>query len=192
VAETPPTGGVVVDHAFKALRVYRYTSPSEQMVLLAEVLLFLLVGYYIVMAATSIYRFGICTYLSDNWNMLELVNLCLFTGVFCTRVFINMFLADSVDLDPKQKGFSDFFMLATASGVELNMNSINCMLCYFKVLKYMYIWPRIDLLVQSLVNAKADLITVGLIFLIMFSGFSMSFTLIFANDIADFYTFYRS
>jgi hypothetical protein len=125
-------------------------------------------------------------------QVLELVNLCLFVGVFATRIFINVYLSGTIDIDPEQTGFSDFYMVATANTLESNMNCINCMLCYFKVLKYMYIWPRIDLLVQSLMNAKMDLMTVGFIFFIIFSGFSMCFTLVFANDIADFYTFARS
>eukprot|EP01012_Entosiphon_sulcatum_P064839 TRINITY_DN936_c0_g1_i1.p1 TRINITY_DN936_c0_g1~~TRINITY_DN936_c0_g1_i1.p1 ORF type:complete len:820 (+),score=191.59 TRINITY_DN936_c0_g1_i1:53-2512(+) len=123
-------------------------------------------------------------YFQDTWNILDIINQGFFIAVFAIRFDLRTTLMhQSYDVGDQ---FFLLYPLAWRYSLSNYLNSVNALLCFTKIFKYLRQFRSLSSLVLTLSNAKAELGYFVLIFFIIFMGFAMSFHMAFGDDIYDY------
>ena len=188
--EMPGTGSVVPNIQIRTLRLFRYLFVTDYVLGVFELIFVIFVFYYIFQEIIEFVREG-KSYLKDGWNYYDWANLLLFVTVIMMRaVAVSQIYAKDWDLST-----SDYLNLQTVAVIqqqEINTNSANAFLCWFKVFKYLSISKRLSLVSRTIAHAGIDLATYLVMFGIVFCGFGHMGYLVFGDSMPGFRNFGNS
>eukprot|EP00929_Paragymnodinium_shiwhaense_P050913 TRINITY_DN25631_c0_g1_i1.p1 TRINITY_DN25631_c0_g1~~TRINITY_DN25631_c0_g1_i1.p1 ORF type:complete len:768 (+),score=171.96 TRINITY_DN25631_c0_g1_i1:144-2447(+) len=181
-------------------------SDEDWALLAGEVMLLLFVIRYLLEEASEILSFKknspdswlrIPTvqldYFSDFWNILDWSNLIMMIVTAGYRVATWNIASDKVVYmgDPADINIFDF---TDYSGVAANVRFIrgcmafNCVLTWFKAVKYITVVPYITLFMNTVLVAQDNLLSFFVLFSTSTMGFVIAFSSAFGEQIADFRT----
>ena len=109
VFEYPTFGGTYPRAVPRTIRIYRYESAFDKIVLGLELLFVAMVVYYTFEELVEIYRER-CSYFADAWNLLDWINLLIFYIVIFLRLLSWLKLRD-FDFDAVSIEYIDFLPL---------------------------------------------------------------------------------
>jgi len=119
-----------------------------------------------------------------GWNIVDLINLALFAAVAVQRVFMIYQVSDMV----KNGSFTNpEFNVDVQNAVEFvnsvdTMNSINAVICFIKLFKYLDSHPSLGQFTRTISQAQSDLGSFLLVIIIVLTGFGIAFMLAFGHD----------
>merc|ERR1711871_282915 len=191
--EMPISGGVRPHSFVRAVKLYRYETLFEKVILGFEVIFVFMVLYYLGQELQKMWHEGLCTYFivgirRDMWRILDIINLTFFVIVIYSRIF-TLVRMQQVNADPNNLEYVDMQFVARIVFQEKNFNAFNGMLCWLKSLKYLSIQARIAMYTWTLSDAKRDASLTLITLLIMYMGFTCGFYLIFNTDLYEYRTF---
>eukprot|EP00756_Hemistasia_phaeocysticola_P007059 Hpha_TRINITY_DN14109_c0_g1::TRINITY_DN14109_c0_g1_i1::g.10888::m.10888 len=122
------------------------------------------------------------------WNGLELINMCTFLAVLGLRI---LWIMESLALDFKlpwdTNGYPD--ELNTISNLYqfyVYFNAANCIISWLKILKYLRLNERLNILTRTLSSANQDVMAVLVVFFLVLISFAVSGYTLFGNGVARF------
>eukprot|EP00899_Mesostigma_viride_P023042 jgi/Mesvir1/3922/Mv19863-RA.2 len=183
--EAPPFGGLWPYDAVRTVRLYRYVTASDRVVLGFEVVFLVLIAYYTLEELWAIFKQGLFTYLSDGWNWLDWANLIIFYVVIGLRVAAQKKLSD-FDFSPDDVFYIDFPPIAYYATQELNVSALNFFLIYFKFFKFLRKVPRMDAILVTVSSAAVDLLLFTAMAVIVLFGFAAAFYVCFGPEVEDY------
>jgi len=130
-------------------------------------------------------------YFSDIWNFLDALNLFLFLVVIVMYV-VYYGLPERAVHDPLTNDYVDLERLSDYYIQMYNIISVNLLLCFIKMFKYLRVNDRLSLLWKTMKRASPDLLSFIFIFLIVFLGFSFMGLLLFGDALDSFSSFGNS
>lgn len=182
--EAPNFGGVIPSSTFRTVRIFRYVTLNDYIIAAMEVLFVGFVIWYIWEEASEFRQQG-NGYFRHAWNWVDLTNLFIFGIVIALRIY-TLVRTGSVDFDPDAGSYVNLNGIAFLLDQERNVNAVNIFLCWFKVFKYLQVYPRMSQLSRTLAVAFSDIIAFLFMFFIIFFGFSHAGFMIFGGDLFQF------
>lgn len=191
VAEFPPTGGVVTSFAMKTVKLLRYVSMQDYIVLACEGIFVLFIAYYIVEEAIEIRRHKL-PYFKDFWNILD----CFVIGISCICITFNAYrtmaitsMLEKLLLDPD--GYPDFEFLGYWQMQFNYAIAVAVFASWVKVFKYISFNKTMTQLSETIGGCAKDLAGFAVMFTIIFFAFAQLGYLIFGTQVQGFSTFPR-
>merc|ERR1711865_253582 len=160
---------------------------EENLVMVFEIIFVLFVFWYLICELKECWSDGFCAYFSDGWNLLDMLNLIIFVIVIFMRIY-GMLEIERMNVNPGSKAYLNLQDVAFIIQQERNLNAINGVLCWFKVFKYLEIFPKLAMLTNTLISARQDLILFLAVLMIVIIGFVLSFYLGFNSVLEDYST----
>eukprot|EP01028_Stygiella_incarcerata_P009042 TRINITY_DN413_c0_g1_i1.p1 TRINITY_DN413_c0_g1~~TRINITY_DN413_c0_g1_i1.p1 ORF type:complete len:703 (+),score=182.28 TRINITY_DN413_c0_g1_i1:265-2373(+) len=173
LVEFPPTGGSVPTSVFRSLPLFKYVSTGDYVVLVFELLFVCMVLYYTLEEIADIYSEG-WDYFKSLWNYIDWINLVFFYLTIAMRIKV-LYDVQDLEVKPSPTEYTNFQPIAFWAQQESNVNAVNAFLIWFKLFKYLQIFPRLSVLSKTIKKAFLDLASFFLMFFIIFIGFSMAF-----------------
>ncbi len=128
------------------------------------------------------------------WAKLDLINYALWIAVMALRAGIvhsvpsELANAGSagIDLLALKNSYVDLYSAAYMSDLCNRINSLNAVLMYFKVLKYLDISPNLSHILKTLQSAANDLLLMFVMMATLWVGFGLAFMTAFGNQVMEF------
>lgn len=134
-------------------------------------------------------------YFKDIWNILDWTNLFLIVAGFAIRVDLWR-MADSLDIGAAHMENKDSWInlrnAARNNELVIVLNSCNCLLFWFKIVKYLQHVPIVRGLVAAIFFAAEFLGPFLFMFFIVLIGFALAFNIGFGDKLLELSTFDRS
>jgi hypothetical protein len=190
INEFPASGGVVNSDSVRTILLFPYESTRDYVLLAFELLFCLMILYYLVEEVTEFYK-DPYEYIRHFWNYVDWLNLILFAATISLRVVL-YFAVSNLNVTPTSTQYVSFTYVGYLAAQEMNVNAINGFIMFFKLFKYLSIFPRLALLSDTISNAVVDLLSFFFMFFIVFLGFSIAFYISMGRDAFGFSTIPRS
>mmetsp|Transcript_85103 Transcript_85103/g.244267 ORF Transcript_85103/g.244267 Transcript_85103/m.244267 type:complete len:703 (-) Transcript_85103:70-2178(-) len=159
---------------------------STDMTAMAFLVLVLIFVLYFMFEESQEIKQGIFAYFKDGWNVLDWLNMALLLTAFGVRIFV-WIEAGGMQIGVAQLTDKDLFksMRGVAVMVELVklLNSVNAVILYAKVVKYLRHMPVTKDLIKTFWKALDLFVPFLCMFVIAFTGFAMSFNVGFGDKI---------
>lgn len=193
--EFDPGGGVNPVVEFNTFRIELYTTPLDFFRLFIELSFVCFLSYYtfrMVLEVKLANKHGMVgKYFSDVWNFIDALNLLIFVFVIL-MYFVYYFLPQRGVEDPLTNEYVDLERISEYYVQIYNIISLNLLLCFIKMFKYLRVNDRLSLLWKTMRRASPDLLSFIFIFLIVFLGFSFMGLLLFGDALKTFSSFGNS
>mmetsp|Transcript_19046 Transcript_19046/g.31203 ORF Transcript_19046/g.31203 Transcript_19046/m.31203 type:complete len:1195 (+) Transcript_19046:112-3696(+) len=191
LAEFPTTGLCIPTPRFMTVRLETLESPLS--IVFCAVFVCFIAGY-IFSEMYEMFRRGLVGYLSEWWNVLEIMALTSFVmliayfGLFVTECRI---VREKIERDP----YNQYINLQSAaqllSAVQ-ELSGINIWLASIRIFKFLRLNTRLNLLWTTLSLASGDLAAFVCIFLILFAGYAFMGHVIFGYQVTGYHSFTSS
>eukprot|EP01065_Artemidia_motanka_P002780 TRINITY_DN11309_c0_g4_i1.p1 TRINITY_DN11309_c0_g4~~TRINITY_DN11309_c0_g4_i1.p1 ORF type:complete len:1087 (+),score=457.69 TRINITY_DN11309_c0_g4_i1:46-3261(+) len=122
------------------------------------------------------------------WNFLELVNLLCFLIVFGIRwIWWVESNAIGFKLPYDHQGYPDSLnTIMNLFQFQIYFNSVNTVISFLKILKYLRLNERLNILTRTLSSAQQDVMAVLVVFVLVLVSFAVSGNTLFGNGVHDF------
>ncbi|XP_013781183.2 polycystic kidney disease 2-like 1 protein [Limulus polyphemus] len=192
VFEFPATGGMIPSWSFRTVKLLRYVSTFDYVILACEGIFCLFIIYYIIEEAIEIKQ-NKCTYFKSFWNILDILVilislLCIAFSIFRTLMVNNVMesLLENPDV------FSDFEFLGFWQTQFNNAVAIDVFFAWIKIFKYISFNKTMTQLSSTLSRCSKDIAGFGIMFCIVFFAYAQLGYLLFGTQVKDFSNFLKS
>eukprot|EP00762_Andalucia_godoyi_P008337 ANDGO_07357.mRNA.1 Polycystin-2 len=190
VNEFPASGGAVNSASTRTILLFPYVSTTDYIILALEILFVMMIVYYMVEELIEIFSEG-PSYFTKFWNYFDWINLIFFGVTIALRITVYAKMADQTVV-AGSSSYVSYEYVAYLSTQESNVNAINGFIMFFKLFKYLSIFPRMAVLSETISNAAIDLLSFFFMFFIIFLGFSIAFFISMGRDLFNYSTVPRS
>ncbi|ESO05739.1 hypothetical protein HELRODRAFT_171406 [Helobdella robusta] len=189
IAELPPTGGIVPSYVIRPVKLVRYNTIGDFVVLASEIIFCIFVIYYIVEEILEIKKLR-CSYFKEFWNVLDIVVLLI--SICCIGFNIYCFLEvrkilDKVSTNPNV--YVDFDFISYWQVVFNAATAIMVFFAWIKIFKYISFNKSMSQLSSTLGASAKDLGGFAIMFFIIFLAFAQLGYLMFGTQAVDFSTY---
>ena len=188
--EFTAAGGSVPFVQLLSTRIDRYVGNFLLFVLICEVSFLLFTIYFTVRELKKLLKSGVKKYLTEFWHWIELA----FIGLSWTSIIL-YFVRLGIDKVTRKKfredqhQFVDFHYLATADQLYGYVYAFVVFMMSVKFLRLLRFNRRMSLLGSTLKCATKELCHFGIVFSLVFVGFSHLCYLLFSRELYKFHTF---
>ena len=119
------------------------------------------------------------------WNCVDVLNLLLFL-IAGYMQFAAVMLLRSMSANPVLVSTAKLLATGDYTDNYTMMNSVNALVMWFKIFKYISITRRLTRIAKALGKAAPDIVAFLFVFCVLFIGFGISGHLLFGNDVANF------
>jgi hypothetical protein len=121
-------------------------------------------------------------YFGNWWHVLDWCNALLFVVVVVLRLYLIAHTNQMLDLIGSMRSQADYINLQPLM-FQLqqvhNLSAVNCSLLFVKAFQYLALIPQLHFLFDTLSAALVDLAFFSALFLLVLTGFAMSFYMAF-------------
>jgi len=186
VFEFPPTGGIIRSESFNTVKLLRYVSVTDHMVLGFEIVFFLFVIYYLVEEILEIKKVQL-DYFNEAWNVMDV--LVILVSLFCCGITVYTDIVVKQLLKPllaEPTLHGDFTTLAYWTEVQTNVFAVNVFFAWLKVFKYISFNRTMQQLSTTIARCAPDVVAFGFMFMIVFMAYAQFGYLLFGPKLYDF------
>jgi hypothetical protein len=119
-------------------------------------------------------------YFQDPWNYVDICNQAFFIGTFYCRLSVRITLA-SLDFNIGDE-YLNFSGIGFTYSLGYWLSSVNCLLCFIKLFKYLDKVKALSVLVRTFSQAKGEILYFLIIFVVVYIGYAMAFHLAFGTE----------
>lgn len=193
VFELPATGGVVPSYMVRPVKLLRYVSVTEYVILACEIVFAIFLFYYAIEEYLEIRKHGKAYFKMGIWSFVDI--LLIFLGVMC--LVFNLFRQLKVDelLESLLQDDSKFFDFDFLCYWQIQFNNGMAgmvFLSWIKVFKYTSFNKTMSSLSMTLSRCAMDVAGFAVMFFIVFLAYAQLGYLVFGTQVHDFSTFERS
>ena len=174
VAEIIPTGKIVTTGKIHVFRLNRYEGIGGKLILSSEIILLLLILFFLYKDARYIFKIGLREYWKRFWSWIDMtITTALISGMVLW--FVRWYQKYQIMLRlKKSKNYFISFQYAAIADEMLN-TSIAFVIFFsiLKLIKFLSILPTIVILKGTILKSMRPLVYFSLQFVIPFVGFAM-------------------
>ncbi|XP_076327241.1 polycystin-2-like protein 1 isoform X3 [Tachypleus tridentatus] len=192
VFEFPASGGMIPSWSFRTVKLLRYVTTFDYVILACEGVFCLFIIYYIIEEAIEI-KHNKCKYFKSFWNILDILVIlislvCIAFSIFRTLMVNNVMesLLENPDV------FSDFEFLGFWQTQFNNAVAIDVFFAWIKIFKYISFNKTMTQLSSTLSRCSKDVAGFGIMFCIVFFAYAQLGYLLFGTQVKDFSNFLKS
>jgi hypothetical protein len=191
--EVHATAGVYTESTWRGVNLARTLRTSSLISLALEFVLYAFVVFYFFLEGRNIRRLGRKEYFTDGYNYITWFNLLLFLCVAFLEAFAisqasDLLSREEVDLQNYELQGISFFTYQV-----YNWNSFNALLTWIRVVKYLdIISKKTKQLAGTLGRSATGVATLGIVFIIIYFGYSLAFYLAFGQEVETYRTVAQS
>ncbi|XP_067128967.1 polycystin-2-like [Centruroides vittatus] len=192
VFEFPATGGMIPSWSFRTVKLLRYVSASDYIVLGCEIAFCVFIIYYTIEEILEIKK-NKCSYFKGFWNLMDL--LVVITSIIC--IGFSVFRTSAVNrlldnLINTPEDYSNFEFLGYWQTQFNNLVACTAFLAWIKVFKYISFNKTMTQLSSTLSRCSKDVAGFGVMFFIVFFAFAQLGYLLFGTQVFDYSTFVKA
>jgi hypothetical protein len=190
--EASPGGMWRPSHQLRAFEVWTDADIGKTVY---DFIFFTFILYYLHDFVGDIFRYRrvngkVLGYFFNVWNALELVNLSIFLTVFSFRwIWWDLCMKTNIRLDKlayTQEYPGDLDNILTYYSQQVYFNSVNTILTFLKLLKFLRLNDRLNILTRTLSESQDSIIGVLFIFFLVVTAFAMTGHGLFGLGVWDF------
>ena len=187
--EFPATGGVLSSSTFNSVKLLRYVSSFDYILMACECVYILFIIYYIIEEILEISKLK-CVYFKGTWNKLDL--FVVFLSIVNQSLNIYTFFTAETKIatllsEPDK--YADFQTLGSASQLFKSVVAICVFFSWVKLFKYISFNKTMTQLTRTLSQCTGDILGFSVMFFIVFFAFAQLGYLLFGTQVKDFSTF---
>jgi hypothetical protein len=181
--------GSIVDYTFFTFKILTLRSSSDYIILGVHVLFFLYLFYYFAEFFMDVKRQKWRFFLVF-WNLFDTFNMVMFFIVILIKGYFNYYCyTESIDITTSS--YPSFLIYyAYMWRLEMQLNSFNCILVFLRVLKFLSVNDRLNMIGRMLSEASGDLVSFAVMFIIVFLGYTTFGYLLYGQHLEDWRTWY--
>ncbi|GJQ68934.1 putative calcium ion binding protein [Trypoxylus dichotomus] len=187
--EFPPTGGVIPTAFFYTLKLLRYATPFDYIILACELLHFGFVLFYLAEEVREII-YDRWTYFKRFWSYIDqaiIWTTFLFSAMSVYKFIIVM--AVLMDVGKKPDEYFGFFRFGLWEIDTRNYQAITLFLAFMKIFKYLSFNKTMGQLNNTIKKCAKDVLSFSIMFILIFVSFAQLGYLIFGSQVAEFSAF---
>ena len=185
-----PTGGIMPYPILRVLHPLTYTSSSDIFRAAFEFIFATITLFYLITEGRELRNARrartLSVYWGNKWNILDWIVALLSVAVIVLRLYVFVYILEirrrieAMQADDEYVNLQPvMFQLQQVQ----NLNSINALLLFLKVFKYLAVIPQMDLLFGTLQVAGLELVLFSVLFSIVILGFGMAFYMAFGLEV---------
>eukprot|EP01116_Phalansterium_solitarium_P024625 TRINITY_DN9069_c0_g2_i1.p1 TRINITY_DN9069_c0_g2~~TRINITY_DN9069_c0_g2_i1.p1 ORF type:complete len:774 (-),score=272.45 TRINITY_DN9069_c0_g2_i1:740-3061(-) len=183
--EFPAVGGAIPTFAVRTHRIFQYEHSLDYFIAFCQVSFCLLLVYYIVTEVREAMKLGPQLYVSDFWNWLDWINYAAFVAVIGLRIQ-NIVAVNNYDWQPDPLTFVNYEQLFNLLSQETNINAFNALIMFFRLYKYLYVFPQLRVFIQTLGESMTRIVSFMVVFCVVLVGFALALYIAMGRDIYNF------
>ncbi|NXM84406.1 PK2L1 protein, partial [Oenanthe oenanthe] len=191
VVEFPATGGAIPSWQIRTVKLIRYVSTWDFLIVACEIVFCVFIFYYVVEEALEL-RIHKLQYFTSIWNILDVVVILLSIVAIGFHVFrtteVNRLLGE---LLKRPNTYADFEFLAFWQTQYNNMNAVNLFFAWIKIFKYISFNKTMTQLSSTLARCAKDILGFAIMFFIVFFAYAQLGYLLFGTQVENFSTFVK-
>ncbi|XP_069913500.1 polycystin-2-like protein 1 isoform X1 [Oryctolagus cuniculus] len=191
VVEFPATGGAIPSWQIRTVKLIRYVSNWDFVVVGCEVVFCIFIIYYVVEEILELHIHRL-RYLHSIWNVLDLLVILLSIMAVGFHVFrtleVNRLMGKLLQ---QPNTYADFEFLAFWQTQYNNMNAVNLFFAWIKVFKYISFNKTMTQLSSTLARCAKDILGFAVMFFIVFFAYAQLGYLLFGTQVENFSTFIK-
>ncbi|XP_057314432.1 polycystin-2-like isoform X2 [Hydractinia symbiolongicarpus] len=192
VLEYPATGGCIPYSKFRTLKLLRYVTTMDYVVMACEGLFILFLLYYSIEEIIEIKKHKI-EYFKDFWNIFDIVVILM--GIIC--IVFNLYRTLEVDnllkgLLSNDNQYANFEVLGYWQEQFNDFVAVAVFFAWIKVFKYISFNKTMTQLQSTLARCAKDIAGFAVMFFIIFLAYAQWGYLIFGTQVKDFSTYLDS
>lgn len=189
VFEFPATGGMIPSWSFRTVKLLRYVSVTDYLIMGCEFIFTLFILYYIVEEVLEI-KSNRTSYFKSVWNILDILvilisTVCIGFSIYRT-VMVNKLLAGLLE---KPDEFADFGRLGFYQTQFNNAVALAVFFAWIKFFKYISFNKTMTQLSSTLSRCSKDVAGFSIMFFIVFFAFAQLGYLLFGTQMQGFSSF---
>ena len=189
IFEFPATGGIMPSSEFRTVKLIRYVTALDYVVLAFEFVYYLFVAYYIVEEVLEIIKVG-WVYFAGFWNNLDIVVLLLCIMNICLNLYTNFVVSSQLtELLSNPDDYADFNDLGYTSTMFKSAVAICVFFAWVKLFKYISFNKTMTQLASTLARCAGDVAGFAVMFFIVFFAFAQLGYMIFGSQVPDYSSF---
>ncbi|KAI5753480.1 hypothetical protein M8J77_000560 [Diaphorina citri] len=193
ILEWPPVGGIIPSWEIISLKLIRYLTLVDFILLVFEIILLLFLIYFTVEELYEYRNLGFYKYFNSFWNYVDLILIVLgwlFVIVYIYRLILVQLLLTSL-IQTKYR-FAKFHRLVWAEQCLNILMVLIVFVAWIKLFKYLNVTRNTSHVYRTVAIALIQLLTVIILFIIMLVGFAICGYLLFGSYIGGFSSLLRS
>ena len=183
--EMPLQGGVVPSVSYSNVRLFKYNSAIDFIVLGLEMLMVLQLLDFIRMQVKRVQLVGRKEYFNAVWPWFDMVN----TGTLWIVVQFRiqwLFIVWQTDFNTHE--YLDLKSVADVITLENSINSLNALLIYMRAFKFLSLWPRMQKFKDTLRISVPNILAYWLNISVIFFAFACTGFVAFGRHLKCFHT----
>jgi len=151
------SGAVIPNLYYNTVKLFRYSTTLDYLVLVFEALLLALQLYFLNSNYQKIKRVGLVYFFSNFWMVFDLVNNIILFVVFFIRIGWLLALAE---VDFSKSGENEYVDLITVAAMctsEAKVNAFNALLMFLRIFRFMNLNPTMAIFRSTLERASSSL-----------------------------------
>ena len=192
IFEFPATGGILADASYTALKLIRYTTVEDYVVMASELILFVFLVFYIIeeIVEISVLKKG---YFKGFFNNIDYIVILMCLAILGHRAFTYFIIQPSLkDINISSSEFIDFTCLAFWSYFFDSLTGCCSFLAWVKIFKYISFNKAMTQLSGTLSRCRGDMIGFMVMFCIIFTAFVQLGYLLFGAQVEDYSSMYNA
>lgn len=189
VFEFPATGGLIPSWSFRTVKLLRYVTTGDYMILGCEFIFLLYIFYYVIEEFLEI-KANRATYFKSIWNILDILVIIISCVCICFSIYrtvmVNKLL---VELLNKPDEYADFGKLGFYQFQFNNAVALAVFFAWIKIFKYISFNKTMTQLSSTLSRCSKDVAGFSVMFFIVFFAFAQLGYLLFGTQIKGFSNF---
>jgi len=192
VLEYPATGGCIPYSKFRTLKLLRYVTTMDHVVMACEGLFILFLLYYSIEEIIEIRKHKM-EYFKDFWNIFDIVVILM--GIIC--IIFNLYRTVEVDkllenLLKNNDQYANFEVLGHWQELYNDFVAVAVFFAWIKIFKYISFNKTMTQLQSTLARCAKDIAGFAVMFFIIFLAYAQWGYLIFGTQVKDFSTYLDS
>lgn len=190
LCEFPATGGVISSWTLRTVKLIRYVSTFDDVVMACECIFVLFIAYYIVEEALEIKRHR-WSYFPSFWSILDLLIIAISICCISFNIFRTIMVNKNIESEVN-KSMNKFVDLDEVSYWQLVFNytlAITVFLAWVKLFKFISFNKTMTQLSMTLGACVKDLIGYSVMFFMVFLAFAQLGYLLFGSEVEDYAKF---
>ncbi|KAK9745781.1 Polycystin domain [Popillia japonica] len=187
--EFPPTGGVIPTAYFYTLKLLRYATRFDYVILACEILHFCFAIFYCAEEIREI-MFDKWRYFKRFWSYIDQAIIWtsfLYSGMSIYKFIIVVKVLMAVEQQPNE--YFGFFRFGLWEIDTRNYQAVTLFLVYMKIFKYLSFNKTMGQLNNTLRKCAKDVLSFSVMFMLIFVSFAQLGYLIFGSQVAEFSAF---